>query len=245
MSQKVEYLYAKELKKHYDIYGHFYELNLNEEQNRKCRSVLEIVSKAAVPGIKSIEKSFPDAIVIMMNPGSSSPKEGDDGTVFTEDTIVSDDFINDIQRNLVKTNPDPTQYQIMRLMSHYDYDHVRVINLSDLREPDSDEFAKIIRSLENDAHSIFSQLRRIELEKKMIRKSDAPIICAWGLENDYLPLAKKVQDYMDGYPIIGVKKENGKFLFGHARPRLKTAQQKWFNEVALMIDGYIEKTDSN
>lgn len=206
MSQPVKYLYAKELKKHYDVYGHFYELSMNEEQSRECRSVLEIASKAAIPNIKSVEKSLPDAIVIMMNPGSSKPKAENNSPVYAENSIVG------MECDLVDTKPDNTQYQIMRLMLHFGWTHTRIINLSDLKSPKSSLFMKTIKSLDNDVHSIFSDRRRAELGRKMIRKPSAPVICAWGLNPALIPLSRKVQDFMDGVPVIGVEKENGIFV---------------------------------
>lgn len=229
MSQIVKYLFAEELNKHYEVYGHFYQLNLNEELNRKCRSVLEIVSKAVFPDIESIKKSLPDAVVIMMNPGSSKPKAGDNGSVYTENSIVG------LECDLVDTKPDNTQYQIMRLMAHFGWTHTRIINLSDLRSPKSSLFMETIKILESDVHSVFSNKRRAELERKMDRKPGAPVICAWGLNPTLIPLSRKVQDFMDRQPVIGVKKESGSFLFRHARPHLKATQQEWLDSTVKQI----------
>ncbi len=238
MSQIVKYLGAEELNKHYEVYGHFYQLNLNEEQDYNCRSVLEIVSKAIIPDIESIQKSLPDAVVIMMNPGSSKPKVGDNGSVYTENSIVG------LECDLVDTKPDNTQYQIMRLMAYFDWRHTRIINLSDLRSPKSSLFMETIKILESDVHSVFSNKRRAELERKMDRKPGAPVICAWGLNPTLIPFSRKVQDFMDGKPVVGVKKVSDSFLFRHARPHLKDAQQEWLDVIAKLTEVCINAVDS-
>ena len=68
----MEFLYAAELKKRFTCYGHFYELVMMDGEREKCRSVLEIVD-TSIPqeNPSDISEMEPDAVVIMMNPGSS------------------------------------------------------------------------------------------------------------------------------------------------------------------------------
>ena len=80
---------------------------------------------------------MPDSLVIMMNPGGSEPMKKSVENLYTykninllADSLKSGD-------DIVKTKPDRTQYQIMRIMEWQQWSHVRVINLSDIRNPKS------------------------------------------------------------------------------------------------------------
>jgi len=81
--------------------------------------------------IDLLSAQLPDAIFIMMNPGSSRPLE-------EVDNVVSEDNINKLEISLVPTKPDTTQYQVMRVMHYCNWNHVRVLNISDMRDPKSD-----------------------------------------------------------------------------------------------------------
>ena len=73
------------------------------------------------------------------------------------------------------TQPDNTQYQLMRIGLLQQWAHIRVLNLSDLREPKSVQFIKI-NALENvkggSLHSIFAPERSQECEQALARKRD-------------------------------------------------------------------------
>ncbi len=65
---------AKELKLKYGVFGHFYSVELASREVIACRSVLEIASKYHTPSDHSeLSGIRPDAVFIMMNPGSSRP----------------------------------------------------------------------------------------------------------------------------------------------------------------------------
>ncbi|WP_143758935.1 hypothetical protein [Clostridium diolis] len=76
----------------------------------------------------------------------------------------------------------------MRIMKFKNWRHVRVINLSDYREADSNRFYKKMKYLENNdkscIHSVFSTKRRSELNK-FFKNKTITIIVAWGI-NDKL-----------------------------------------------------------
>ncbi|OVE68242.1 hypothetical protein CCS79_10015 [Clostridium diolis] len=73
-------------------------------------------------------------------------------------------------------------------MKFKNWRHVRVINLSDYREADSNRFYKKMKYLENNdkscIHSVFSTKRRSELNK-FFKNKTITIIVAWGI-NDKL-----------------------------------------------------------
>lgn len=78
-----------------------------------------------------VEKTTPDLMVILMNPGSSRPIDG-------------------IDNNLIpsEATPDATQYQIMDVMDLASLDFARILNLSDIRTSDSVELYNFIKSEE-------------------------------------------------------------------------------------------------
>jgi hypothetical protein len=70
----VRFMPANELKERYDVFGHFYSVEVAPNNVVDCRSVLEIVEKAQAPDETSaVSHRTPDAVFIMMNPGSSRP----------------------------------------------------------------------------------------------------------------------------------------------------------------------------
>jgi len=96
----------------------------------------------------------------------------------------------------VEALPDTTQYQMMRLMlatCHntlqqffpQPWNHLRVINLSDICEPDKRVFMRYIESPQlpfyiGKFHSLFGRYRCTELPL-LLNGLNRPIICAWGV----------------------------------------------------------------
>ena len=90
----------------------------------------------------------------------------------------------------------------MRVMHYQNWGHVRVLNLSDLREAKSPIFAKKYLSLESEygygfeygygEHSIFCPARADELATALKRKKGAPIMCAWGTSEKLASLKDRV-----------------------------------------------------
>ena len=107
-----EFIYAKELTKKYYVCGSFYNLKLDDGNILPCRNDLQILDKEFYSKCINITNQEPDALVIMMNPGSSRPKY--------KDYKVPLFNSNNLSKNLLKnyrviTKPDNTQYQIMRV----------------------------------------------------------------------------------------------------------------------------------
>lgn len=220
----IEFVYAKELKKKFSVYGHFYCNDMGNDVIFSCRSVLEIVSTKITIHKEDIQNALPDAVVIMMNPGSSVPLEVKPCEVYNAATIKN------LTPEYVDTKPDTTQYQIMRLMLLKDWKHVRVINLSDLRTPKSSKLFKMLKSIDNDQHSIFAKTRTHELGKMLKRKEKAPVICAWGIDENLIPLTQKAIRALKGIDYIGVKDvSTDRFL--HASPQKYAKKLEWLHEI--------------
>lgn len=184
-----EFISADELKQTYGVFGHFYSVVLASKEVVECRSVLEIATKARTPKDHSeLSLLNPDAVFIMMNPGSSRPLVEFDNRIHAR-------AIHKLTISLVPTKPDTTQYQVMRLMHYRQWRHVRVLNLSDLRSPKSPEFIKLFQRLESaegfGSHSVFSDARKDELALKLPTEKKTPLVLAWGMSKKLNPLIER------------------------------------------------------
>lgn len=172
-----DFIPASELKKLFNVTGNFYFL-----RKVPYRRTLAITST------QKIITSDPDLMVVMMNPGTSMP-------------LVKTNYSN----RDVPATPDPTQYKIMRFMRFAGFNHARVLNLSDLCEPTSEEFYK---SIQADPHknisSIFHPERREELNS--LFSNNTPLLLAWGVNDSLIPLATLAREYL---------LDKGKFHFGY------------------------------
>ena len=224
-----EFLPAAELKNLYSVMGHFYDISLNNKVRLKCRSSLEILSREIAGTFSGVSRGLPDAVFIMMNPGSSR-------TVETSPSSIRDVGAISDCKTFVQTRPDTTQYQVMRVMTRLGWQHVRVLNLSDLREPKSSVFATTFRSIELNygytAHSLFSPIRTQELTVELRRKVDAPLICAWGVSpklNSLICVAAPV--LRDAGICRGLLKVGTSDRYFHPLPTLQTDKEIWVNKL--------------
>ena len=232
---------ADGLKKIFRCYGHFYRLHVEGVEPLLCRSVLEITSlprEAVGAGSDAKDlfsnsgavRNLPDAVVIMMNPGSSRPIEDGD-----TDSLLTMPLPAGFQKPLVLTQPDNTQYQIMRIMVSRDWKHVRVLNISDLRDPKSPSFiakTKVLAGLPGgNAHSLFSKVRKSEREQMLRRKPGAPFILGWGQDAGLIPLAKQCLSCIDGEKIIAVPAGNDPALTAHPSPMLQRKKEEWLDAI--------------
>lgn len=117
-------------------------------------------------------------LVIMMNPGESEPESSSyQIPYFSRERVANGEHC----LSTIPTNPDRTQYQVMRMMNGLGIKHCRVINISDIRNTQSGSLAGDLLSLVSDFHSMFSRDRQQELQN--IYSSlvdDAFIFLAWG-----------------------------------------------------------------
>jgi hypothetical protein len=221
---------AGELKKTYGVFGHFYSVELASREVVKCRSVLEIASKSRTPQDHSdLSQLSPDAVFIMMNPGSSRP-------LIEVSNHVRVEAIHELPISLVPTKPDTTQYQVMRLMHFRKWRHVRVLNLSDLRSPKSAEFIKLYRRLEEDSnfnsHSIFSEVRKTELAVKLPKSRKIPLVLAWGLSEKLNPLIERCLSRLPrNRTAKGLLKEGMANKYRHPLPSRHEDQRRWVEQI--------------
>ncbi len=221
----MEFIYAEKLKRIFDVYGHFYNLKLSDTV-LKCRSLLEIKRKGL-----SESNGMPDTIVIMMNPGSSIPLDKE----YTPKTFSKTEYNNLKEKEIIPTRPDNAQYQIMRLMLLNNWNFVRVLNLSDLRNGNSGkfqtDFSNAIEYGRGNPHCITSINRRKELLDSIKSKSNL-IIAAWGslriLKNSAEEMLKM------NNKIIGIV--NGELpYFRYPSPYLKKQKLDWLLEIQSVL----------
>lgn len=170
----MEFIYADELKTMFSVFGHFYDLDIGG-RTFNCRSLLEIISKS----VDDLANSKPCAVVVMMNPGSSKPE--------CQDYIPQKFLPVEIrsiswEKEIIPTKPDNAQYQLMRIMLLNEWKHIRVLNLSDLRNGNSGDFSVEHKNAElldpSNPHSLTHEGRHAEL-RNYCSESDL-VIAAWG-----------------------------------------------------------------
>ena len=230
----VFFIPAGELKKTYDVFGHFYSLAFKSGERVDCRSVLELVHTASTPtNLTGLSEKRPDAVCIMMNPGSSKP-------LCEVDRVVTPGTIGKLEEtSLVPTRPDITQYQVMRVMHYCGWHHVRILNLSDLRDPKSgnfvDRYTRLETREEGEMHSLFSSARSAELALRLGEDHNVPVICAWGVSPDLDPLIERCMPRIKGYTLQGLLKEHTTDKYFHPLPTLQRAKEAWVvNMVAAL-----------
>ena len=227
---------ASELNQNYGVFGHFYSVELASKEVAECRSVLEIASNTSTPkGHSELSELSPDAVFIMMNPGSSRP-------LVEVNNRLHARAIHKLPISLVPTKPDTTQYQVMRLMHFRGWRHVRVLNLSDLRSPKSAVFIKLFQRLEGesqfDSHSVFSKARTGELSLKLPTSRKTPLVLAWGMSDKLNPLIERCMSRLSRKSnLIGLLEPNTTNKYRHPLPSLQKDQRHWLE---MMIQQFKE-----
>jgi len=238
----MEFIYAAELKKRFACYGHFYELVTMDGGRANCRSVLEIVD-SAIPQAKPSDISLmvPDAVVVMMNPGSSHPKD----IYHIDEEIEYPRSGDSMRKELVLTQPDNTQYQIMRIAVSKGWNHVRVLNLSDLRDPKSGSFIQRVEALSEvmggHTHSVFCAERAEECAHSLRRKNSTPIMLGWGQDTGLIPLATQCLKRLEGEPTCTVPSDVHPLLNAHPSPMLQSKKLQWLDDMLAALETQGEK----
>lgn len=192
------------MKNNFEIKGHFY-----ENSNLLCRKYLNIIRKNTI----CLE---PDLMVVMMNPGSSKPEDGNDK--------------NTIESNAV---PDKTQDQIMKVMNNCNFNYSRVLNLSDIRESKSKNFYFKLNEFKDIPHSIFDDARVNDFEALFVR--DVPVIFAWGADKNLESLATKAIERINESNPYGLLKKGTSYGYYHPLPPDYYKQAKWCEDISKAL----------
>lgn len=225
---------ADELKNKFIALGHFYTLKYSNYQTVNCRSDLEIINRSLlVDNAKRLLEENVEAIFVMMNPGGSKP-------IIEQENVVSVSGIQSMEASLTEARPDPTIYQVMRVMLHKNWNHIRILNLSDIISSKSDSFfykwEKFKKLEQSDIHSVFFPTRSEELTHKLNLKNDKPIILAWGVDENIASLIKLAQNHLMGLKnVIGFSKFGSNNKFYHPLPPNLHKQIEWVDKVLNII----------
>jgi len=194
------------MKKLFNITGHYYQI-----KEHTFRKYLNIQKKDSI--IKT-----PDLIVVMMNPGSSEPEDN-----------------NQNGRKETLAKPDNTQYRIMEVMQNCNYEFVRVLNLSDIREPKSNIFYKKIKEMEalNISHSIFDNSRKEDFNNLWVY--NIPVIFGWGVNTKLKSLAEKAIEFCNVSNPYGHQKPNFPWAYYHPLPPNTNKQKEWVTKISLEL----------
>lgn len=198
---------AEMLRKPFKITGLFY-----KQCSNTYRKYLDIKRNS------DSEMTNPELMVVMMNPGSSEPKNG---------------VYNNIKPSEVEV--DPTIVQILRVMRGAALSYVRIINLSDRKMPKSADFYKFLKSPNSNdfPHSIFDPRRKEELAELFI--DDVPVIYAWGVDTRLKVLSELAIKAINQEHPIGKKKKGTTSSYYHALPRNQNDKKEWVNTVTGML----------
>lgn len=226
-------LRAADLQQLFGVYGDFYQV-LWGGKCYACRSVLELIAHTHTPADpNAIHGMNPDLLVVMMNPGSSKPLQPG----YSPRNIQEGETQTGTQR--VKTRPDNTQYQIMRIMVAGGFQHARILNLSDLREPKSVALMPMIQTLcsipQGERHSLFCDDRDQERERLMGPQAAVPVVAGWGRHKQLLPLAEQCLKKLRGWSLIGVRIEENQPFYAHPSPMLQTKKEAWLVAVVRQL----------
>lgn len=218
----MSFLPAADLKKKFHTEGAFYQTELNGE-SFTCRGLAKISRKG-------IETDVTDALFVMVNPGSCQP---------VNEAYQYPYFTGNLQEApLVPAKSDPTQYQIMRLMERENWNIIYIINLSDLRAGNINDFKgylKLFDAQNNNTHSIFSTERIDEIATLLSKNTK--IIAGWGTQPF---MKKKMQHALSVFSeygkVFGLPHKTSPYYY-HPYPMIQHKCIKWLDDMCVQLEG--------
>lgn len=217
----MEFLSSDVLNQKFYTEGAFYHIEMNGK-NYQCRGLARICRRNALA-------QTADAIVVMVNPGSSQPIDKD--YVFP----LSQDNIRKIP--MVPARSDQTQHQLMRLMEFRGWNLIYIINLSDLRTGSLSEFHALLKEFTeqgNQEHSIFSAKRREQINT--LRSNHTKIIVGWGVQEQMKAQMREAIEVLEAETkIYGIPHRTQPFYL-HPKPALIEKQKDWLKKMNEMLD---------
>lgn len=229
----IKFIKDKVIKRDYTVYASYYNIYKGIEKLIECRNVLEIIkNNQTVYFSNKLYYNDPEALIIMMNPGASYPSSTNYLPHIVQLNTLNEDVLNNV---MITAEPDRAQCQIMRLMKLNNWERIRVINLSDIRTGNSDDFINKMKIFEEkhltDVHSIFSDKRSEERKLAFNISKDAPIILGWGIDNSLIILTSR---YMRHIPMEKVKGVPAN-LYYHASPQKQEDKEKWLENIMRVL----------
>lgn len=206
---------AFDWKARFQVWGCYQTLRL-DGRDWAARSRLEIFRQGLNPQLTL--QGQPDLVAIMMNPGGSRPLAPTDAAGWAP------------------AQPDRTQLQLMKLAERVGAEragvapvqHIRVLNLSDLRTPQSAELFAWLAGLGDGRHSLFDPARAEERER-LLGFFSTPVLRAWGLGSALVPLAHQAVQATAGRFLLGLSDDGVRYR--HPLPQHAQRQREWLDAV--------------
>ena len=123
----------------------------------------------------------------------------------------------------------------MKIMLNTQYEYARILNLFDLRTPDSNELYRFIRSDKSKGvdYSIFGQHRKSDFASLYIK--NIPVIYGWGVNSALTGLAKLAIETVNHPNPVGLNKSSSSYAYYHPLPRIYAKQLEWVEKVSEML----------
>lgn len=202
----MKYMCKRELDKIYKVEASFY-YRIFEDEQLLCRRVADIKKRNG-------EASTIDAYFVMMNPGSCKVKKEYEHKIGRNESVETE---------FIDSDSDATMARVMNIMQEMDWQYIRMINISDFVNGNSESANKRVAMFiekSYDAHCIFSENRRKELVE--LTKDDAVFIKAWGCSKEIHYYAQYALDFLKDKRTIGIDNGEGRYL--HIKPPRKDLQ---------------------
>ena len=222
-------------------WGHFYLLRHRNRQ-LECRSRLEIVQDAQRRAVSErlLPSSVPDLVFVLLNPGSCRP-QSQNATFSLGCTAQStSDF-----GALSPAVPDSTQRQVIDLLRTLQLSHARILNLSDLCEPDSTEFFRRVSELDQCAppppHSLFVKSRMVE-QARLLNASLGIAVLGWGVHPMAATMATSCLASLRHCELAtaGIAHSRVRNGYYHPLPRSHAARLSWRATLASKLADVLE-----
>ncbi|WP_422123296.1 DUF1643 domain-containing protein [Planococcus sp. X10-3] len=211
---------AKDLEGVFSTEAAFYKLNTGE-RTHLCRSLAAIRRKGT-------QKERVDALFVLLNPGKCLPVDGEDSI-----PLLSG-IVDGVPLN--PATPDNTMYQLMRLMERMNWDHVQIINLTDLRTGTFDDYKeskKFMQEQEDSRHNIFAIDRYSEL-MDCVERADA-IIAGWGVKSSITPIALEAYTILSELGTVSGLANSSHPLYYHPFPWIRGKCIQWLDDMEQQL----------
>ncbi|WP_282019835.1 DUF1643 domain-containing protein [Planomicrobium okeanokoites] len=208
---------AKKLENLFNTEAAFYKLQTHGKIHL-CRSLAAVRRKGT-----EIEEE-PDALFVLLNPGRCLPVDGEETiSMLTGEVEVLP---------MLQATPDNTMYQLMRLMERMGWNHIEIINLTDVltgKFGDYLECQEWMKLHHDNRHSIFSIDRYPELLERV--EKAGVVIAGWGTKSKIASAAEEANTIL--WEIAEVKglRYNQHPLYYHPFPWLQTRCVMWLDDM--------------
>lgn len=216
---------AKELENLFYTEAAFYKLQTHEKTHF-CRSLAAIRRTGT-------ESKGADALFVLLNPGKCLPVDGQETiSLLTGEVDVLP---------LLRATPDNTMYQLMRLMERMKWNHVEIINLTDVITGKFEEYLECQLGMKvhhDNRHSIFSIDRYHELLDRV--ENAGVIIAGWGTKSQITSAAAEANTILGELAEVKGLRYRQHPLYYHPFPWLQSRCVTWLDDMEEQLKRVVE-----